>query len=329
MDDAAGLDASDGSVADASDSSVADSAVSDSGPDAAGGDAGNDAGPDASACGAGSTCTGGPVPAGWTLVEFTETTRPQCSSGYGSSTNTIDDLSAPGATCACSCAVTTGGSCETGTFGAKAGNALGCTLVSTTYPANSACVTGPNFSPTSDARLAITAGPVRAGSLQLGRGDEPRGASGQPRAHVPGDGFVHRGPQGMRERRKLRAHAGNGLDLPGAGGGPRLPERLRDEVLRRRRGRRTRGPAPAAPAPGRPRTCGNVTLSMFTDPQCGDGGVLVVDANGSCNALNAPAGVTYKGYQYAAQVQGEACNVTAASPTGSVTLTGTRTICCQ
>ena len=78
--------------------------------------------------------------------------------------------------------------------------------------------------------------------------------------------------------------------------------------------------------------CGNASLTLFPESSCSDGGESV-QANNSCNGFPGTDGTgapTYVAYEYSAgPVQGEGCPPSSVSPTGSVSLTGPHTVCCQ
>jgi hypothetical protein len=80
--------------------------------------------------------------------------------------------------------------------------------------------------------------------------------------------------------------------------------------------------------------CTNSLLTLFEDAQCGsDAGTATIQVNGQCDNLNvssnAGANPTFHAYEYSATVTGESCGAGTSTPNGSVTVTGTATICCQ
>ncbi len=68
------------------------------------------------ACTAGWTCTAAPVPSGWSVVSYAQSSRPACPAGYGTPADVVEGPIGAPATCGCTCNVTTAGSCESGQF---------------------------------------------------------------------------------------------------------------------------------------------------------------------------------------------------------------------
>ncbi len=81
-------------------------------------------------------------------------------------------------------------------------------------------------------------------------------------------------------------------------------------------------------------TCANATLTLFTNTTCDDAGASV-PADGKCDPFPGPTGgglgggPTYVAYEYTAQAQNVMCPPSPVSPDGGVTLTVTKTVCCQ
>ena len=349
----------DGTAPDAADGSSGDSAASDAAPDSSNGDddsgegdatppsdaSGDACGPveicndgidnncngrldcDDPACSPGWTCTPAAVPAGWHVVEFTETTRPPCSSGYANPTPVLDGLNAAPASCDCSCAITEPGSCTSGTFTAKAGSGggLGCNLLSNTYQADSGtCAGGPPYMPGLAGSVQVVPAPYTPGSCSA-------------------DAGVTKGSIGSNEGRTCGVAEATGGGC--AQGGVCAPAATSGAVCIARSGdvacpsgyahkygvgdgiddSRT---CSGCSCKGTTGSCSDIKLSLFTDPKCGAAGELTLDVDGGCNPVGGSPMATYRAYHYEAAVTGESCSAGTATPSGGVSLLDPQTVCC-
>jgi hypothetical protein len=330
-----GTDAGPDTGADAGADASADTGA-DSGADAraeagtdAGTDSGGDSGDDAADGACTGACTAGVVPAGWTVVEYAETSQPACSTGYGSPVDALEGPNGAPATCGCSCDVTTPGTCESGNITVAANGLIGCSTMSVTAPANGgACSPAVmNWSPPNDPKLQVTPVGYTAGACTprssittapvtyVGQGRICSSTS-SPSGTCPGGGSCATPPEGFT---LCLAQAGTaacpaGFTHPHTVGSGIADARSCTAC--------TCGDAGA--------TCANQTLTLFTNTSCSTG-AQSVKADGNCDDFPGPSGAgapTYDAYEYTATVDGEGCPASSVSAEGTVTLTGVQTVCC-
>jgi hypothetical protein len=340
--DATVADAGSGGDAMSGDSGGADTGTVDSGTDAgfdsgvdsgtgvdsgidSGVDSGEDAGDDACV----GSCTVSQVPTGWAIAEYAETSRPACSTGYGSPQDVLEGPTGTPATCGCACDVTTPGNCETGNFTVNVdGLTAGCSSLPVTSPANGgACSPATdNYTPSTKPKMMVdpvgyTAGSCTAepsvtipavtytgqGRICTSTGSENGACPNGGSCVDPPTGFTlciaQTGTQTCPAGFTVSHTVGSGIDDTRA--------------------------CTACTCGGAKATCGKQTLTLYTNTACTTGGETV-QANDKCNNFPVTTGATptYVAYEYAADVDGEGCPPSPVSATGGVTLTGIVTVCC-
>jgi hypothetical protein len=299
-----------------------------------------DAGPDA-ACTGDWTCTAGAIPAGWRVVEYVETNRPPCTTGYDSPLDVYEGPSGAAATCSCSCDVTTPGSCESGSFSttASVGAATTCSSPAVSTAANGgACTPVPQGSaPPAGTKLQIAPAPYAPGTC-----------TPSAMTNVPGLQYAGQGVLCADSVVSTAVCPNAGVCVPTATGsgfhlcivtsgtqtcpaglGFTHSHAISTGVTD------TRGCSTCTCDAGTA-SCASAQLSLFTSPSC-SGNATKIPANSTCTSVPAPTGPPdagdggfgYVAFEYTAQVEGEACPAAGGEPTGSVSLASTHTVCCQ
>jgi hypothetical protein len=279
------------------------------------------------ACTPGWTCTAAAVPSGWHVVEYTETTRPPCSGGYGNASPVLDGLNASPASCDCSCAITVPGSCTSGTFTAKAGSgaALGCNLLSNTYAADSGtCAGGPPYMPGVAGSVQVLPAPYTAGTCSADAG-VTKGAVGSNEGRVCG--VAEATGAGCASGGVCAPAASSGAVCIAQSGDVTCPSGYAHKYSVGAGIDDTRS-CSGCSCKGTTGSCTGIKLSLFTDTKCGAAGEITLDVDGGCNPVGGPATATYHAYHYEADVTGESCSANAATPNGGVSLLDPQTVCC-
>jgi hypothetical protein len=301
-----------------------------------------DAGPDA-ACTGDWTCTAGAIPAGWRVVEYVETSRPACTTGYDSPLDVYEGPSGAAATCSCSCDVTTPGSCQSGNFSTSGsvGSATSCSSPPVSASANGGACTAiaPSPPPPAGAKLQIAPAQYAPGACT------PSAMTNVPGIQYAGQGVLC---ADSVVSSAVCSNAGvcvptaaasgfhlciitSGTQTCPAGLGFTHSHAISTGVTD------TRGCSTCTCDAGTA-SCTNAQLSLFTSPSCSGNGTEI-PANSSCTSVPNPSGPPpsdagdggfgYVAFEYTAQVHGEGCPSAGGAPTGSVSLTSTHTVCCQ
>ena len=297
-----------------------------------------DAGPDAQ-CTGHWTCTAAAIPAGWQIVEYAETGRPSCSTGYGSPLDVVEGPTGQDAMCTCGCNLTTPGSCESGDFTVSwnAAGAATCVSGSATVAANGgACSTVTAFTVATGEKLQIAQAPFIQGACTPAATQTVPAVSYAAQGLLCADTIVSSAPcpDGGACAPVATANGfhlcivASGVQACPPGSGFTKSHTIGTGVTDTREC--------SACTCGDNASCVNGQLSIFTGADCGSGGASM-QANNTCTSVPVATdvdagdggGPTFVAYQYSAQVQGEACAATGGSPTGSVSLAATHTICCE
>jgi hypothetical protein len=271
------------------------------------------------------TCTGAPIPAGWSLVDFVEASRPACSEGYSGSVDVVGAPDAGAATCDCTCAVTSPGSCTSGTFSAEvglAGGACGPPSFSNSG-ASGACGQGTPFTVMPGTKLQVTPAPYVAGACGADAGTvrPPVGANDGRvcgLSTATGAGCANGGACAPLGTASLCVMQAGAAACP-SGFSSRFTVGSGIDDTRTCAG---------CSCTGTSGSCIDAKLTIYSDAKCGAGNVTDIPADGGCGAVGGPANVTYNAYTYSATLSGETCSATTATSTGGVQLTGVQTICC-
>jgi hypothetical protein len=272
-----------------------------------------------------------PSPSGWTLAAVNFANASACPTGYTASAGLVTAPNSDPAVCSCACAVGTEPSCTTGsisgTYGGG-GTSTTCGAGAYSLSANDGqCVTD----------LSTIEPLVRVSSFPAATGGT---CSGTPMTQLPSDGSVpvyactpSAAPTSTgcsagnvctattAARTKCVMQAGPHSCPSGYGNEHDVGSGVTD-------GRDCSGPC----------TCGSITATCINQtwefygadnlvPCSGPATALVMD--GSCDAQGAAAG-TYGSYLFSADPQASCGPATASpSPTGSATLNGPETLCCE
>ncbi len=286
-------------------------------------------------------CTHQTVPAGWTVVEYASSpTAAACGTGYATASSVYEQPFG-NATCSCTCSVAEPGSCEIGSFTYVIDNNNNCGGLSGLDPAGGGTCQSipiPGYTPGGGAKQKVTplgytaAGPAASACTSTASTTKPT---------IPENGHV------CAESTAAGAGcANNGACVPAVQAGYALciQQESADggqipcpngfsNVHNVGSGVTDNRSCTACNCTGPTATCGNEQVTLFTDPQCGDGGTGSVKVDGNCDNVDTFGGganPTFHAYEYSAKVVGEACGGSGSStPTGGVALTGLATICCQ
>ena len=289
-------------------------------------------------CTPGWTCTAAAVPSGWVVVEYSETTQPTCTTGYGEQFDAVQGPDAGPASCSCGCNITTHGSCEEGTFQVTTNElSIGCGLVGVTGVADGgACLpTSPQYAPANGAEMKVAEVPYAPG-VCTGVAPPPT----LPPVTYAAQGRVCKDTNGAGA-----GCANSGACVPAATGfslcitpsaAPAVqacPAGFTNPFTVGNGVNDGRG-CTACTCTGPTATCASAELTLFTTSNCSGTGESV-PADDTCTTFPGPtgsfgSGPNYVAYEYTAQVQNEACTPSPVAPTdGGVTLKGTRSVCCQ
>lgn len=275
-------------------------------------------------------CIGGPIPAGWTLLELSTGPNPgPCDSNF-SSPMAVYGGTFPPATCTCAGKVGTPGSCTGGNIDVSFGSP-GCSMFDAGAPAGAGCATLPvALTPVANLQIEVTPAPYTPGTCAATPTTTvtPVTAAAQTcaLAQPPGGEGCTNGqvcaPNTSGNYHHCIVAAGTQTCPPGLGyNNPQIMGQGYDD---------SRACSPCTTT-GPTATCGNAALTYYTNPGCTQG-AQAVQANSTCSNFPGPTGggaPTYKAQEYTATVQNETCTATAGPPTGGVTLTGEFTVCCR
>lgn len=287
--------------------------------------------------GAACTCTPA-VPAGWSVLAYTPTTRPGCSMGYDTATPVFENPMGSPATCACTCnGVQNAPVCTASTSFALAYDAVNtCMASSLNMSVGPGCTNGSwalNPGGQGLKYLGITANaPAPSGGTCQGAtptvnkpassADTGRTCQITGKPSACGGGLACVPPPAAGET--ICISNPNPMACPSSYPNPHvIGTSVNDQ--------RGCGPDACSCVVSTPGTCSKPKLSLFDKTNCQpqDNQVNAQLADGTCTLINKGGGFTAQSAKYDSTNSGAACSFTGNfGPTGAVTLGSTTTICC-